>query len=466
MRAAFVETLLELAERDPRVVLLTADLGYTVLEPFAERYPDRFFNVGVAEQNMVGVATGLAEAGFVPFVYSIASFATLRPYEFVRNGPLVHRLPVRVVGVGGGLAYGTNGISHYALEDVAVMRAQPGLTVVAPADREQARTALLGTHQVEGPIYFRLGKDDPRTVPGLGGRFELGRAQTVVEGDDALVVALGTAAHDAAAAAAELAAAGVSCGAVVVAGVAPAPVDDLAEALARVPIAVTVEAHYVNGGLGSLVAEVIAERGLGCRLVRCAVDSVPTAVPSMHERLTAVFGRLGVDYEIVFVNDGSPDDAAAVLAELAARDPKVVVVNHARAFGSQSAFTSGMRICTGDAVVLLDGDLQDPPQLIEQFVPKWREGYDVVYGVRVKREASPFMRVAFKAFYRLFRSLSYVTIPVDAGDFSLLDRRVVDVINELPETNRFLRGLRAWAGFRQTGVPYLRPERSRTRPST
>ena len=192
-------------------------------------------------------------------------------------------------------------------------------------------------------------------------------------------------------------------------------------------------------------------------VIACYRDA--PAVPSMYDRLRAVFEKLGVDYEIVFVNDASPDDAAEVLADLAARDRRVVVVNHARNFGSQSAFTSGMRIATGDAVVLLDGDLQDPPELIEEFVAKWREGYDVVYGVRVRREASRVMQGAYKAFYRVFRAASYVPVPVDAGDFSLIDRRAVDALNSLPETNRFLRGLRAWVGFKQTGVPYLRHER-------
>jgi dolichol-phosphate mannosyltransferase len=110
-------------------------------------------------------------------------------------------------------------------------------------------------------------------------------------------------------------------------------------------------------------------------------------------------------------------------------------------------------------VVLLDGDLQDPPELIEQIVEKWREGYDVVYGVRVTREAGVLMRLAYKAFYRVFRATAYVPVPLDAGDFSLLDRRVVDVLNGLPERNRFLRGLRAWVGFKQTGVPHVRPDR-------
>jgi len=192
-------------------------------------------------------------------------------------------------------------------------------------------------------------------------------------------------------------------------------------------------------------------------VIACYRDA--PAVPIMYKRLVDTFEGIGVDYEIIFVNDASPDDAATVLADLAAKDPKVVVINHTRNFGSQNAFTSGMRISTGDAVALLDGDLQDPPELIADFHKKWKEGFEVVYGVRVKREAPFLMAGAYKAFYRLFRATSYVPIPVDAGDFSLLDRKVVNVLNNLPENNRFLRGLRAWAGFRQTGVPYVRPER-------
>ena len=192
-------------------------------------------------------------------------------------------------------------------------------------------------------------------------------------------------------------------------------------------------------------------------VIACYRDA--PAVPIMHERLVAAFGQIGCDYEIIFVNDGSPDNAREVLAELAERDPKVVVINHARAFGSQSAFTSGMKISTGDAVVLLDGDLQDPPEVIPQFVERWQEGFDVVYGERVEREAPWHMRLFYKGFYRVFRRMAYVNVPVDAGDFALMDRRVVDALNALPETHRFLRGLRAWVGFRQTGVPYVRPER-------
>jgi glycosyltransferase involved in cell wall biosynthesis len=202
-----------------------------------------------------------------------------------------------------------------------------------------------------------------------------------------------------------------------------------------------------DGGLDRLTA-----------VVACYRDA--PAVPEMHERLSTTFQKLGVDYEIIFVNDASPDNARDVLEKLAEIDPRVRVINHSRNFGSQGAFTSGMQAATGDAVILLDGDLQDPPEIIEAFYEKWKEGYDVVYGVRVKRQASRFLQVAYKAFYRTFRATSYVKIPLDAGDFSLLDRRVVDVLNKLPETNRFLRGMRAWVGFRQTGVPYIRAERA------
>lgn len=192
-------------------------------------------------------------------------------------------------------------------------------------------------------------------------------------------------------------------------------------------------------------------------VIACYRDA--QAVPIMYERLVKTFGEIGAEYEIIFVNDGSPDNAREVLAELATHDRNLVVINHARAFGSQSAFTSGMMMSTGDAVILMDGDLQDPPELIPEFVARWQQGYDVVYGERVGRVASRLMRLAYKGFYRVFKSLAYVDVPLDAGDFSLIDRRVVDAMNALPEKHRFLRGLRAWVGYKQLGVPYVRPER-------
>ena len=183
------------------------------------------------------------------------------------------------------------------------------------------------------------------------------------------------------------------------------------------------------------------------------------AIPYMHKRLTDVFKKINVDYEIIFVNDGSPDNTENLLFDMVQKDADVIAINHSRNFNSQMAFTSGMEIATGDAVVLLDGDLQDPPEIIEKFYERWVQGFDVVYGARTKREAPILMQIAYKAFYFIFHKLSYIKIPLHAGDFSLMDRKVVDVMKSFTERDRFLRGLRAWTGFKQTGVPYVRPER-------
>ena len=192
-------------------------------------------------------------------------------------------------------------------------------------------------------------------------------------------------------------------------------------------------------------------------IIACYKDA--QAIPIMHKRLRDVFKKIGVDYEIIFVNDGSPDDTENVLRKIVSKDRRVIGLNHSRNFSSQMAFTSGMNIATGDSIVLLDGDLQDPPELIEKFYDKWKQGFDVVYGIRTKREAPLYMAIMYKLFYRIFHKISYVKIPLDAGDFSLIDRKIVNILKQFPERDRFLRGLRAWVGFEQTGVPYRRPER-------
>lgn len=192
-------------------------------------------------------------------------------------------------------------------------------------------------------------------------------------------------------------------------------------------------------------------------IVACYKDE-PALTP-MAERLAAVFTRLGVDYEIIFVNDGSPDGSQAVLEGLAARDRHIRVLTHSRNFGAHNAFTSGLLRARGDACVLLDGDLQDPPEAIEALHARWVEGYQVVYGVRNRRGFSRLRNLVYKGFYRLLRALAPFEVPLDAGSFSLLDRRAVDALKSLPERDRFVQGLRAWVGFRQVGVPYDRPPR-------
>jgi transketolase len=266
VRKAFVDALLELAEEDDRIFLLTGDLGWSVLEEFAARKPKRFLNAGVAEANMAGLAAGLAQAGFVPFIYSIATFSSMRCYEQVRNGAVAHRLPVRVVGIGGGYAYGHAGPTHHALEDLAIGRAQPGLTVIAPADPAQAKSVVRATAELRGPAYFRIGKGGNPPVPGLDGRFALGRPELVRDGAHVLFVACGTIVHEALAAAHALEGAGISAAVAVLAHLGFKPSAELAALLARFPSVVSVEEGYAAGGLGSLLAETIAQRGLACRL--------------------------------------------------------------------------------------------------------------------------------------------------------------------------------------------------------
>jgi transketolase len=275
LRTAFIETLCQLASTDDRIVLMTGDLGFMALEPFRERFPRRFINAGVAEQNMIGVATGLAEAGFRPYAYSIATFAALRTFEFIRNGPVMHKLPVRIVGMGMGFEYGHSGSSHYALEDIGVLRTLPGLTIVIPADSCQATTAVRDTCDVVGPVYYSLGKDDKISVPGLNGRFALGRVQVARQGDDVAIVTMGSISQEAVAGATELSKRGIEATVIVVSNFSPDPADELVELLSRFRRVVSVEAQTVSGGLGAFVAQVIASHGLGCRLRVMGISTPP-----------------------------------------------------------------------------------------------------------------------------------------------------------------------------------------------
>jgi transketolase len=264
-----------LAAEDPRIVLLTGDLGFMVMEPFRQQFPERFFNCGVAEQNMIGLATGLAEAGCLPYTYSIATFASLRPFEFIRNGPVLHNLPVRMVGMGAGFEYGHAGPSHYGTEDIAALRTLPGLTIVIPADHAQTAAAFQETCKLPGPVYYSLGKDDHAVLPGLGGRFELGRVQVIRAGTGLAIISMGSVSGEAIAASDELDALGIESTVAVVSNFNPDPNDDLAQLLANCQLAITVEAQTVSGGLGACVASIIATHGLPCRLRALGVRTAP-----------------------------------------------------------------------------------------------------------------------------------------------------------------------------------------------
>ena len=189
-------------------------------------------------------------------------------------------------------------------------------------------------------------------------------------------------------------------------------------------------------------------------IIACYKDA--EAIPEMHKRLTKVLNNTSYDYEIIFVNDGSPDNSELILNKICNEDKKVTGIFHSRNFGTDNAFSSVMVQSTGDAVVLLDGDLQDPPELIPDFISKWKEGYEVVYGEKKEREGPKIMNFFYKLFYRIFNKISYIKIPLYAGNFALMDKKIVKTINSINETDRFIRGLRAWVGFKQIGVPYKR----------
>lgn len=287
-------------------MLLTGDLGFMLMEPFIQKFPNRFMNVGVAEQNMVGIATGLAEAGMIPYIYSITPFAVLRPYEFIRNGPIYHQLPVRIVGAGGGLEYAHDGISHYGIEDVGVLRVQPGIAIFTPADYQQARTILNKTWDLNGPAYYRLGKDEKTIIPGLNGAFEIGQAQLIGTGEDILMISMGSIASEAVEAIDHLESRGIHCTLMIASSINPPPLEILEQTLPNFRRIITVEAHYINGGLGSLVSEFIAEKNFDCALVRCGVKSMPDGQTGSQKFLYQRFGIASeslVDVAIRFMKD-------------------------------------------------------------------------------------------------------------------------------------------------------------------
>ncbi len=183
-------------------------------------------------------------------------------------------------------------------------------------------------------------------------------------------------------------------------------------------------------------------------------------LPELYRRVRAVMEQTGETWELVLVDDGSRDRSAAIIADLHAADSRVTGVSFSRNFGFQIAVTAGLDHAQGDAVILTDADLQDPPEVYPQMIAKWREGFDVVYGVRTSREGETLFKLATaKIFYRLIYRITSVNIPLDTGDFRLIDRRVVNAVRHMPERNRFLRGMIPWVGFRQTGIEYQREAR-------
>jgi transketolase len=259
MRPAFIRALLDSARQDERIHLVVGDLGYSIIEPFVEQFPARYLNVGVAEQNMTSIAAGMALCGKIVFTYSIANFPTLRCIEQIRNDVCYHNADVKIVSVGGGLAYGALGITHHATEDIAMLRALPRTTVVVPGDPVEAEYATRAIVRQPGPCYLRLGKSGEPTIHPKDVDFQLGKALTVREGSDLCLIVNGGLLHTVVQVADRLAREGVHARVLSMHTVKPLDTQAVLRAARETSAILTIEEHSVTGGLGSAVAETLAE---------------------------------------------------------------------------------------------------------------------------------------------------------------------------------------------------------------
>ncbi len=264
MRTTFIHTLIDYARANERIWLLVGDLGYSVVEPFREEFPDRFINVGVAEQNMTGIASGLAISGKVVFTYSIANFPTLRCLEQIRNDVCYHRANVKIVAVGGGFAYGAQGMTHHATEDLAIMRALPNMIVIAPGDPVETALATRAVAKWPGPCYMRLGKAQEPVVHKTSPDFQIGKAIVVREGGDVTLITTGGILFNTVQAAERLAQQGIQSRLLSMHTLKPLDTEVVLAAARQTKAIITVEEHSLIGGLGSAVAEVLAELSDSC----------------------------------------------------------------------------------------------------------------------------------------------------------------------------------------------------------
>ena len=291
MRDAFVSTMCHLARENPRIMLLTGDLGFGVLDKFAARFPRQYLNVGVAEQNLTGLATGLAFEGRVVFTYSIANFPTLRCLEQIRNDACYHEVDVKIVSIGAGFSYGALGVSHHATEDISILRALPNITVVSPCDLWEVAEAARALVERPGPALLRLDKSSARPTVQPGEQFELGRARTIWDGFDMTLVATGSILEEAFQAAEILGAEGISCRVLSMHTVKPLDVESLECAAKQTGGIITVEEHTVEGGLGGAVAENLLERGVYPRcFLRVGLRAGFSSIVGSQSYLRKVYG--------------------------------------------------------------------------------------------------------------------------------------------------------------------------------
>jgi len=291
MRDTFVKTLIEIARKDANVYLVTGDLGFGVLKPFWEELPDQFINVGIAEQNMTGLAAGMAMEGKIIFTYSIGNFPTLRCVEQIRNDCAYHNANVKIVCVGGGFVYGSLGMSHHATEDLAIMRALPDVTVMAPADLIEAEEATRAIYVKEGTCYLRLGRGGEKRLHTSIDDFQLGKAIPICEGEKVAIYSTGAIAEEVLTADHILREKGFCPAIYTFPTVKPIDSQTILKCGKHYMLIVTVEEHNIVGGFGSAVAEVLASQGgIRSRLLQIGLNDRYSSVVGSQQYLRDTYG--------------------------------------------------------------------------------------------------------------------------------------------------------------------------------
>lgn len=291
MRSAFIRVITKLAHEDKNLYLINADTGFRVFDEFKNIFPERYLNIGISESAMIGVASGLALSGKNVFVYAIVPFVTMRCFEQIRNDLCFQKLPVKLIGIGGGLTYGGEGASHHSIEDIAVMNSLPNMTVVCPGDPIETEKAIEDSVRLEGPVYVRLGKSGEKIIHAQGIRqFRIGEGIIVKEGEDLAIISTGNMLETASDVYRELINKGMSPRLISMHTIKPIDRRLIIDTAQKCRFIVTIEEHSVIGGLGSRVAEVVTEEDLRVRLFKFALPDRYADVVGDHAYLRRYFG--------------------------------------------------------------------------------------------------------------------------------------------------------------------------------
>lgn len=294
MRAQWAKMMLELATRDERIFALTADTVGIPLEEFRQKFPERFIDVGVAESNMVGISAGLALCGKIPFAATIATFASMRCYEQIRTDVCYQNLNVKIVGVGGGLKYGALGATHHAIEDIAIMRVLPNMTVVVPADSVETRKATIALAEHQGPAYLRIGRAGEPDVYKGDHDFQIGKAVTLRAGDDISIISMGLILPNILKAEEKLQERGIKARVINMHTIKPIDKESVLKAGRETGAIISVEEHNIIGGLGSAIAEILAEEQLAVPFRRIGLRDIFSGIGT-QEQLWEKYG-MGVSH--------------------------------------------------------------------------------------------------------------------------------------------------------------------------